>query len=115
MLWSQTAWRSGSCFSWNDFQDWIKNHWAVADYLQRSARHIASKPSRSGLCCRRTCSETSFLEDSLIPIIKRTSDSPYKWKIATAPLKNVANIEKTMPKNLFLKMVLKLLKREKHI
>ena len=35
---------------------------------------------------------------ALMPIIKRTSDSPYKWKIATAPLKNVANIEKTMPK-----------------
>ena len=35
---------------------------------------------------------------AVMPIIKRISDSPYKWKIETAPLKNVANVEKTMPK-----------------
>jgi 6-phosphofructokinase 1 len=33
-----------------------------------------------------------------MPIIKRISNTPYKWKIETAPLKNIANVEKTMPK-----------------
>ena len=78
----------------------LKNHWAVADYLQRSARHIASKTDldQAYAVGEHAVKLAISGKTALMPIIKRTSDSPYKWKIATAPLKNVANIEKTMPK-----------------
>ena len=78
----------------------LKNHWAVADYLQRSARHIASKTDldQAYAVGKHAVKLAIAGKTALMPIIKRTSDSPYKWKIATAPLKNVANIEKTMPK-----------------
>jgi len=78
----------------------LKNHWAVADYLQRSARHIASKTDLDQAYAVGEYAVKLAIsgKTALMPIIKRTSDSPYKWKIATAPLKNVANIEKTMPK-----------------
>ena len=78
----------------------LKNHWAVADYLQRSARHIASKTDldQAYAVGEHAVKLAIAGKTALMPIIKRTSDSPYKWKIATAPLKNVANIEKTMPK-----------------
>ena len=73
----------------------LKNHWAVADYLQRSARHIASKTDLDHAYAvgEHAVKLAIAGKTALMPIIKRTSDSPYKWKIATAPLKNVANIE----------------------
>src|SRR6056297_2244054 len=37
-------------------------------------------------------------EDAVLPVIKRTSDSPYRWKIEKAPLSRVANREKKLPK-----------------
>jgi len=78
----------------------LKNHWAVADYLQRSARHIASQTDldQAYAVGEHAVKLAIAGKTALMPIIKRTNDSPYKWKIATAPLKNVANIEKTMPK-----------------
>jgi len=78
----------------------LKNHWAVADYLQRSARHIASKTDldQAYAVGEHAVKLAIAGKTAVMPIIKRTNDSPYKWKIATAPLKNVANIEKTMPK-----------------
>jgi 6-phosphofructokinase 1 len=78
----------------------LKNHWAVADYLQRSARHIASKTDldQAYAVGEHAVRLAIAGKTAVMPIIKRTNNSPYKWKIATAPLKNVANIEKTMPK-----------------
>jgi 6-phosphofructokinase 1 len=78
----------------------LKNHWAVADYLQRSARHIASKTDldQAYAVGEHAVKLAIAGKTAVMPVIKRTNNSPYKWKIATALLKNVANIEKTMPK-----------------
>ena len=78
----------------------LKYHWSVSDYLQRIARHLASKTDldQAYAVGEHAVKLAIAGKTALMPIIKRTSDSPYKWKIATAPLKNVANIEKTMPK-----------------
>ena len=78
----------------------LKNHWAVADYLQRSARHIASKTDldQAYAVGGHAVKLAVAGQTAVMPIIKRISDSPYKWKIETAPLKNIANVEKTMPK-----------------
>ena len=78
----------------------FKNHWAVADYLQRSARHIASKTDldQAYAVGEHAVKLAISGKTAVMPIIKRISNSPYKWKIETAPLKNVANVEKTIPK-----------------
>lgn len=78
----------------------LKNHWAVADYLQRSARHISSKTDLDQAYAVGAHAVKLAIagKTAIMPIIKRLSDSPYKWKIETASLKNVANVEKTIPK-----------------
>ena len=78
----------------------LKNHWAVADYLQRSARHIASKTDldQAYAVGKYAVKLAVSGKNAVMPIIKRISDKPYKWKIGIAPLKNVANVEKTIPK-----------------
>src|SRR6056297_1983839 len=77
-----------------------KYHWAVADYLQRSARHIASATDvEQAYAVGRAAVEMALAgEDAVLPVIKRTSDSPYRWKIEKAPLGRVANREKKLPK-----------------
>jgi 6-phosphofructokinase 1 len=79
----------------------FKCHWAVADYLQRSARHIASKTD-----VEQAYKLGSYAVDlavsgknGVMTSIKRISDKPYKWKLITVPLNKVANVEKKMPKN----------------
>ncbi len=76
-----------------------KFHWAVADYLQRAARHIASKTDvEQAYALGKKAVELALKgENAVMPAILRTSDKPYKWKIATAPLDKVANVEKMMP------------------
>ena len=78
----------------------LKNHWAVADYLQRSARHIASKTDLDQAYAVGVEAVKLAVagKTAVIPVIKRLSDSPYKWQIGTAPLKNIANIEKSVPR-----------------
>ena len=78
----------------------LKNHWAVADYLQRSARHISSKTDLDQAYAVGAHAVKLAIagKTAIMPIIKRLSDSPYKWKIETAPLKKIANVEKTIPK-----------------
>ena len=78
----------------------LKNHWAVADYLQRSARHIASKTDldQAYAVGEHAVRLAVAGKTAVMPVIKRLSDSPYKWQIGTAPLKNIANIEKSVPK-----------------
>ena len=78
-----------------------KFHWAVADYLQRAARHIASKTDvEQAYALGKAAVELALKgENSVMPAIVRTSDKPYRWKIGVAPLAKVANVEKMMPRN----------------
>ena len=80
-----------------------KYHWAVADYLQRSARHIASQTDLEQAYALGEAAVNLAMEgkNALMPTIVRVSDQPYKWKIGTAPLDHVANQEKMMPHSFF--------------
>jgi ATP-dependent phosphofructokinase / diphosphate-dependent phosphofructokinase len=79
----------------------LKYHWAVADYLQRASRHIASKSDvDQAYAMGKAAVELAVKgENSVMPTVDRISDRPYKWKIGKAPLSKVANVEKFMPKN----------------
>ena len=78
-----------------------KYHWAVADYLQRAARHIASKVDvEQAYAVGKAAVELALKgQNSLMPTIVRTADKPYKWKIGTAKLEDVANREKMLPRD----------------
>lgn len=82
-----------------------KFHWAVADYLQRAARHIASKTDvEQAYALGKAAVQLALKgENAVMPTIVRLSDKPYKWKIGVTPLKNVANVEKMMPRNFITK------------
>ena len=77
----------------------LKNHWAVADYLQRSARHIASKTDLDQAYAVGKYAVQLALagKTGLMPTIRRVSEKPYKWTLSEVSLKNVANVEKKMP------------------
>jgi 6-phosphofructokinase len=76
-----------------------KYHWAVADYLQRAARHIASKTDvDQAYAMGKAAVELAISgRSAVMPTIVRTSDSPYQWHVGHAELKDVANVEKMMP------------------
>ena len=76
-----------------------KVHWTLPDYLQRSARHIASKTDVEQAQAVGKAAVEFALEgqNAVMPVIVRTSDAPYRWKIEAAPLTKVANHEKKMP------------------
>ena len=76
-----------------------KCHWAVADYLQRSARHIASETDvQQAYAVGRAAVEFAIAgRNAVMPAIRRLSDSPYRWDIIEAPLSAVANQEKRLP------------------
>ena len=78
-----------------------KYHWAVADYLQRSARHIASKMDvQHAYAVGKAAVELAIAgRNAVMPAIERTADKPYRWRIAVAPLDKVANVEKMLPRN----------------
>jgi 6-phosphofructokinase 1 len=78
-----------------------KYHWAVADYLQRAARHIASKTDvDQAYAVGKAAVEMAIAgKNAVMPAIRRLSDSPYQWDIVEAPLAQVANVEKKMPKD----------------
>ncbi len=78
-----------------------KFHWAVADYLQRAARHIASKSDVDQAYALGQAAVKLALQgkNSVMPTVVRKSSKPYKWTIGEAPLSKVANVEKMMPKN----------------
>lgn len=78
-----------------------KYHWAVADYLQRSARHIASKTDVEQAYAVGKSAVLMALdgENSVMPAIVRTRNRPYQWEIGKAELKDVANIEKKLPQS----------------
>src|SRR6266581_677604 len=78
----------------------FKYHWGVADYLQRAARHIASKTDVDQAYAMGKAAVQFALKghNSVMPTIERVSDKPYKWKVGMASLSKVANVEKMMPK-----------------
>jgi len=77
----------------------FKCHWAVADYLLRSARHIASETDvQQAYAVGRAAVELAFAgRSAVMPAIRRLSDAPYRWDIVEAPLSGVANQEKLLP------------------
>jgi len=78
-----------------------KFHWAVADYLQRSARHIASKVDvEQAYAVGKAAVEFALKgKNAVMPTIVRKSSSPYRWTIGEAPLSAIANEEKKVPRN----------------
>ena len=79
----------------------VKVHWSVLDYVQRAARHLASRTDvEQAYAVGRTAVAyaLSGLTD-VMPVIVRTNDHPYRWRIAPAPLAGIMNQEKTLPRN----------------
>ncbi len=76
-----------------------KYHWAVADYLQRAARHIASRTDvEQAVALGKAAVEMALAgKNAVMPTIVRQSNSPYRWEIGAADLSLVANVEKKMP------------------
>jgi 6-phosphofructokinase 1 len=79
----------------------FKYHWAVADYLQRAARHIASKTDvEQAYALGKAAVELALKgKNAMMPTIVRKSSKPYRWTIGAANLADVANVEKMMPRN----------------
>jgi 6-phosphofructokinase 1 len=78
-----------------------KFHWAVADYLQRSARHVASKVDvDQAYAVGKAAVEFAVRgRNAVLPVIVRKSSKPYRWTIGEAPLAKIANVEKKVPRN----------------
>ena len=83
----------------------LKNHWAVSDYLQRSASHIASKVDQAHAEAVGAHAVKYALADmnGVMPIIVRMKSPKYKWAIEPAPLSKIANLEKKLPKSFIAK------------
>ena len=77
----------------------LKHHWAVADYLQRSARHMASATDlEQAYSLGQSAAQHALRgEGGVMCALKRLSDDPYRWDIETVPLADVANAERMMP------------------
>jgi len=82
-----------------------KYHWAVPDYLQRAARHIASKTDVEQAYAVGKAAVALALKgrNAVMVTIERKSDAPYKWAVGEAPLAKVANVEKKMPRDFITK------------
>ena len=78
-----------------------KYHWAVADYLQRAARHIASKTDvAQAYAVGKAAVELALKgRNAVMPTVVRKSNKPYRWTIGVADLKEIANVEKKMPRD----------------
>lgn len=76
-----------------------KYHWAVVDYLQRAAAHLASQIDKEqAYQVGKAAVEAAVAgKNAVMPAIIRTQNSPYQWEIQDVPLKDVANQEKFMP------------------
>jgi len=79
----------------------LKYHWAVADYLMRAARHVASATDlKQSYAVGKAAVELALKGRSGVMVtIDRLSDRPYRWKTGEAPLEKVANVEKKMPRD----------------
>jgi 6-phosphofructokinase len=78
-----------------------KYHWAVSDYLQRAARHIASATDvEQAYAMGKAAVEFALAgKNAVMPTVVRDSSSPYQWHIGEAALADVANVEKKMPRD----------------
>lgn len=78
-----------------------KYHWAVADYLQRAARHLASATDvEQAYAMGKAAVELALAgHDAVMPTVVRNSDVPYRWSIGSVKLSRVANVERKMPKS----------------
>ncbi|MDJ0654161.1 MAG: 6-phosphofructokinase [Xanthomonadales bacterium] len=78
-----------------------KYHWAVLDYLQRSARHLASQTDLDqAYAVGKAAVEYAVAgKNSVMPVIERLADKPYEWRISEAQLGDMANVEKMMPED----------------
>ena len=76
-----------------------KYHWAVADYLQRSARHIASQTDVDQAYAMGRSAVEFAIEgrNAVMPTIVRLADDPYRWEVGSASLNDVANVERKVP------------------
>ena len=76
-----------------------KYHWALADYLQRSARHLASRTDLEQAHALGVAAVDLALQgkNAVMATINRLADAPYRWEIGDAPLKDIANVERKMP------------------
>ena len=76
-----------------------KYHWALADYLQRSARHLASRTDLEQAHALGVAAVDLALQgkNAVMATINRLADAPYRWEIGNAPLKDIANVERKMP------------------
>jgi ATP-dependent phosphofructokinase / diphosphate-dependent phosphofructokinase len=79
----------------------FKYHWAVADYLQRAARHVASATDvAQAYAVGQAAVELALAgRTAVMPTIVRKRDKPYRWEIGEAPLAKVANVERRMPRS----------------
>ena len=77
----------------------LKNHWAVADYLQRSASHLSSGLDRTQAyeVGKKAVQFALNGQNGVMPVIKRKSSKPYRWEVVSAPLTKIANVEKKLP------------------
>ena len=91
----------------------LKNHWAVADYLQRSASHLSSGVDRAHAyeVGKKAVQYALKGLNGVMPIIKRKSSTPYKWEVVPAPLTKIANVEKKLPSGFISKDGLGMTKR----
>ena len=78
-----------------------KCHWSVADYLQRSARHLASLVDSEQALATGKAAVTLALQGQInfSPIIQRLADNPYQWRIQPVPLVDVAAPERRVPRD----------------
>jgi 6-phosphofructokinase 1 len=78
-----------------------KFHWAVADYLQRAARHIASRTDvEQAYAVGKAAVEFAVKgSNAVMPVIVRRSSRPYRWSIGSVPLGEVANLERKLPRD----------------
>jgi ATP-dependent phosphofructokinase / diphosphate-dependent phosphofructokinase len=76
-----------------------KCHWAVPDYLLRSARHIASETDLQQAYAVGVAAVEFAIngKNAVMTAIRRLSDAPYRWDIVAAALSEVANQEKLLP------------------
>ena len=79
----------------------LKYHWAVADYLQRAARHVASKTDvAQAYAVGKAAVELALKgRTAVMPTIVRKANKPYKWTVGVARLEDVANVEKKLPRD----------------
>ncbi|MBH44686.1 MAG: 6-phosphofructokinase [Gammaproteobacteria bacterium] len=77
-----------------------KVHWSVADYLQRAARHVASKidVQQAYTLGMEAIKYAKIKKSGIMLTIDSKKSKKYSWSIGYTDLKNVANKEKRLPK-----------------